>query len=107
MRHGSKAQKGFYLPKIASGVWRLQFMGVTEPSTGKDTTKIKTMSVKKGDRYVINGQKVWISRVQFPIDDAYMEIEAANVCVEYQGWPVSTMWNASSARHASTRWSRF
>ncbi|WP_332745188.1 acyl-CoA dehydrogenase family protein [Hydrogenophaga sp.] len=64
LRHGSKAQKELYLPKIASGEWRLQSMGVTEPSTGTDTTKIKTTAVKKGDRYVINGQKVWISRVQ-------------------------------------------
>ncbi|MFZ9550380.1 MAG: acyl-CoA dehydrogenase family protein [Hylemonella sp.] len=64
LRHGSQAQKDFYLPKIASGQWRLQSMGVTEPSTGTDTTKIKTTAVKKGDRYVVNGQKVWISRVQ-------------------------------------------
>jgi acyl-CoA dehydrogenase len=64
LRHGSEQQKALYLPKIASGEWRLQSMGVTEPSTGSDTTKIKTTAVKKGDRYVINGQKVWISRVQ-------------------------------------------
>ncbi len=64
LRHGSKAQKDYYLPKIATGEWRLQSMGVTEPSTGTDTTKIKTTAVKKGDRYVINGQKVWISRIQ-------------------------------------------
>ncbi len=64
LRHGSKAQKEFYLPKIASGELRLQSMGVTEPSTGTDTTRIKTTAVKKGDRYVVNGQKVWISRVQ-------------------------------------------
>ena len=64
LRHGSIAQKELYLPKIASGEWRLQSMGVTEPSTGTDTTKIKTSAVKKGDRYVVNGQKVWISRVQ-------------------------------------------
>jgi acyl-CoA dehydrogenase len=64
LRHGSEAQKRFYLPKIASGEWRLQSMGVTEPSTGTDTTRIKTTAVKKNDRYVINGQKIWISRVQ-------------------------------------------
>ncbi|MBK7422759.1 MAG: acyl-CoA/acyl-ACP dehydrogenase [Propionivibrio sp.] len=64
LRHGSLAQKERYLPKIASGEWRLQSMGVTEPTTGTDTTKIKTSAVKKGDRYVVNGQKVWISRVQ-------------------------------------------
>jgi len=64
VRHGSDAQKQYYLPKIASGELRLQSMGVTEPTTGTDTTRIKTTAVKKGDRYVINGQKVWISRVQ-------------------------------------------
>jgi len=68
LRHGSAAQKQAYLPKIASGELRLQSMAVTEPSTGTDTTKIKTTAVKvggkSGDRYVVNGQKVWISRVQ-------------------------------------------
>jgi len=64
LRHGSDAQKKEYLPRIASGELRLQSMGVTEPSTGTDTTKIKTIAVKKGDRYVVNGQKVWISRIQ-------------------------------------------
>ena len=64
LRHGSEAQKRLYLPKIAAGELRLQSMGVTEPTTGTDTTKIKTTAVRKGDRYVINGQKVWISRVQ-------------------------------------------
>ena len=64
LRHGSQQQKEFYLPKIATGEWRLQSMGVTEPTTGTDTTKIKTTAVKKGDRYVVNGQKVWISRIQ-------------------------------------------
>ncbi|MDM1769295.1 acyl-CoA dehydrogenase family protein [Acinetobacter sp. 226-4] len=64
LRHGSKAQKELYLPKIATGEWRLQTMGVTEPTTGTDTTKIKTTAVKKDGRYVVNGQKVFISRVQ-------------------------------------------
>ncbi|NYT85952.1 acyl-CoA dehydrogenase family protein [Pollutimonas harenae] len=64
LRHGSAEQKQLYLPRIASGELRLQSMGVTEPTTGTDTTKIKTTAVKKGDRYVINGQKVWISRIQ-------------------------------------------
>ncbi|MBZ1349249.1 acyl-CoA/acyl-ACP dehydrogenase [Alcaligenaceae bacterium LF4-65] len=64
LRHGSVEQKNLYLPKIAAGELRLQSMGVTEPTTGTDTTKIKTTAVKKGDRYVINGQKVWISRIQ-------------------------------------------
>ena len=64
IRHGSEEQRQRYLPKIATGELRLQSMGVTEPTTGTDTTKIKTTAEKKGDRYVINGQKVWISRVQ-------------------------------------------
>ncbi len=64
LRHGTEAQKQQYLPKIATGELRLQSMAVTEPTTGTDTTKLKTTAVKKGDRYVVNGQKVWISRVQ-------------------------------------------
>jgi acyl-CoA dehydrogenase len=64
LRHGSDAQKKQYLPKIASGELRLQSMGVTEPTAGTDTTKIKTVAVKKGDCFVVNGQKVWTSRVQ-------------------------------------------
>ena len=64
LRHGSEEQKREYLPRIASGELRLQSMAVTEPTTGTDTTKIKTTAVRKGDRYVVNGQKVWISRVQ-------------------------------------------
>jgi acyl-CoA dehydrogenase len=64
LRHGSAAQKQRYLPAIARGELRLQSMGVTEPSTGTDTTRIKTTAVKKGDRWVVNGQKVWISRIQ-------------------------------------------
>ncbi|MEM1040300.1 MAG: acyl-CoA dehydrogenase family protein [Pseudomonadota bacterium] len=64
LAHGSDAQKMHYLPRIASGELRLQSMGVTEPTTGTDTTKLKTRAERVGDRYVINGQKVWISRVQ-------------------------------------------
>jgi len=64
LHHGSETQKNDLLPKIAAGEIRLQSMGVTEPTTGTDTTKIKTTAVRKGDRYVINGQKVWISRVR-------------------------------------------
>jgi acyl-CoA dehydrogenase len=64
LRHGSADQKRRFLPKIASGQWRLQSMAVTEPGTGTDTTNIRTTAVKQGDRYVVNGQKVWISRVQ-------------------------------------------
>ena len=64
LRNGSEAQKRQYLPKIASGELRIQSMAVTEPTTGSDTTKIKTVAVRKGDRYVVNGQKVWISRVR-------------------------------------------
>jgi acyl-CoA dehydrogenase len=63
LRHGSEEQKRRYLPKIATGELRLQSMGVTEPTTGTDTTKLKTTAVRKGDRYLVNGQKVWISRI--------------------------------------------
>ncbi|MEX0346542.1 MAG: acyl-CoA dehydrogenase family protein [Rhizobiaceae bacterium] len=64
LRHGSDEQKAYYLPKIATGELRLQSMGVTEPTTGTDTTKMKTTAVRRGDKYIINGQKVWISRIQ-------------------------------------------
>ncbi len=63
-RSGTPAQKTKYLPKIAAGELRVQSMGVTEPTTGSDTTKLKTSAVKKDGRWVVNGQKVWISRVQ-------------------------------------------
>ncbi len=64
VRSGSEAQKRRYLPKIAAGELRVQSMGVTEPGTGSDTTQLKTSAVKKDGRWVVNGQKVWISRVQ-------------------------------------------
>jgi len=63
LRHGSEAQKRTYLPKIATGELRLQAFGVTEPNSGSDTTKLQTTAVRKGDRYVVNGQKIFISRV--------------------------------------------
>ena len=65
LRHGSTAQKNKYLPDIASGQLRLQAFGVTEPSTGTDTTKLKTRAVREGDHYVIHGQKIWTSRALF------------------------------------------
>lgn len=64
VRHGSEQQKKELLPRIASGQIRMQSMAVTEPTTGSDTTKLKTSAVRKGDRYVVNGQKVWTSRLQ-------------------------------------------
>src|SRR2546422_4119561 len=64
LRHGSEEQKQGYLPKIASGELRLQAFGVTEPTTGSDTTKLKTRAVRQGNQYVINGQKVWTSRAR-------------------------------------------
>ena len=64
VRHGNERQKQEYLTKIASGDLRLQSMAVTEPTTGTVTTRLKTTAVRKGDRYVVNGQKVWISRVR-------------------------------------------
>jgi acyl-CoA dehydrogenase len=63
LRHGSEAQKARYLPKIASGALRLQAFGVTEPNSGSDTTKLQTTAVRDGDTYVVNGQKIFISRV--------------------------------------------
>jgi len=64
LRHGSEEQKERYLSDIASGKLRLQAMAVTEPTTGTDTTQLKTTAIRKSDRYVVNGQKVWISRIQ-------------------------------------------
>jgi acyl-CoA dehydrogenase len=64
LRHGSEAQKARYLPRIASGALRLQAFGVTEPNSGSDTTKLQTTAVREGDTYVVNGQKIFISRVQ-------------------------------------------
>src|SRR5258705_6560014 len=63
LRHGSDAQKNMYLPKIATGELRLQAFGVTEPNSGSDTTKLQTTAIKQGDRYIVNGQKMFISRV--------------------------------------------
>jgi len=63
LRHGSEQQKKTYLPKIATGELRLQAFGVTEPNAGSDTTKLQTTAVRKGDSYVVNGQKMFISRV--------------------------------------------
>lgn len=65
LRHGSEEQKRRYLPKIANGELRLQAFGVTEPTSGSDTTKIKTRAERRGDRYVVNGQKVWTSRARY------------------------------------------
>jgi alkylation response protein AidB-like acyl-CoA dehydrogenase len=64
LKHGSPAQKEAYLPKIAAGELRLQAFGVTEPGAGTDTTRISTFARKDGDKYVINGQKIWISRAE-------------------------------------------
>jgi len=64
LRHGSAEQKQKYLPRIASGDLRLQAFAVSEPTTGSDTTRIKTFAARKGDRYIVKGQKIWISRAQ-------------------------------------------
>ena len=64
VRHGSEAQKQALLPKVASGELRMQSMALTEPTTGSDTTQLKTFAQRLGDRYVVNGQKVWTSRLQ-------------------------------------------
>src|SRR2546421_13060954 len=63
LRHGSEEQKRLYLPKIAAGELRLQAFGVTEPNSGSDTTKLQTTAVRRGDRYLVNGRKMFISRV--------------------------------------------
>jgi alkylation response protein AidB-like acyl-CoA dehydrogenase len=64
LRHGSEAQKQMYLPQIAAGALRLQAFGVTEPSSGTDTSRIRTTAVRHGDRYRVSGQKVFISRTE-------------------------------------------
>src|SRR5439155_20017404 len=64
LRHGSAAQKRALLPNIATGELRLQAFGVTEPTTGSDTTQLKTLATRRGDRYIVRGQKVWISRAE-------------------------------------------
>src|SRR5215831_3682995 len=64
LRHGSKEQKQKYLARIASGELRLQAFAVSEPTTGSDTTRIKTFAARKGHRYIVKGQKIWISRAQ-------------------------------------------
>src|SRR5436853_2884016 len=64
LRHGSPEQKKQYLPRIANGELRLQAFAVSEPTTGSDTTRLKTLAVRKGDRYIVKGQKIWISRAE-------------------------------------------
>ena len=64
LKHGSEAQKQAYLPKVASGELRLQAFGVTEPTAGTDTTRISTFARREGDKYIVNGQKLWISRAE-------------------------------------------
>jgi acyl-CoA dehydrogenase len=64
LRHGSAAQKAKYLPAVARGELRLQAFGVTEPTSGTDTTRIRTFARREGDKYIVNGQKIWISRVE-------------------------------------------
>lgn len=64
LRHGSAEQKKKYLPRIAGGELRLQAFGVSEPTTGSDTTRMKTLAVRKGDKYIVKGQKIWISRAE-------------------------------------------
>src|SRR5207244_1187048 len=88
--HGSAAQKRAFLPKIATGELRLQAFGVTEPTTGSDTTQLKTTAARKGDTYVVRGQKVWISRAEHsdllllvvrttPIDDVKKRTDGLSI----------------------------
>ena len=110
LRHGSEEQKKKYLPKVADGSVRLQAFGVTEPNTGTDTTQLKTMAVRKGDRYVINGQKIWISRAEHsdlmlliarttPIDQVKKRTEGLSTILGHglKIRPIRTMMN-----HATT-----
>ncbi|HEV7664131.1 MAG TPA: acyl-CoA dehydrogenase family protein, partial [Chloroflexota bacterium] len=64
LRHGSAEQKQRYLPAVARGELRLQAFGVTEPDAGSETTRLRTTAVRRGDRYLVNGQKVWTSRAE-------------------------------------------
>lgn len=100
VRRGSEEQRRRYLPKIASGELRLQSMGVTEPTTGTDTTRIKTTAVRKGDRYVINGQKVWISRIPHsdlmillarttPLDQVKKTSEGMSISISRARWAMA------------------
>ena len=111
LRHGSEEQKSEYLPKIASGELRLQAFGVTEPEAGTDTTQLTTTAVRDGDDYVINGRKIYISRVQH---SDYMILLARTTprgrrrtrrCRLSAATPStqSTMSSASSARPGSSR----
>ncbi len=117
LRHGSEEQKNEYLPKIADGSMRLQAFGVTEPGSGTDTTRIRTTAVREGDDYVINGQKVFISRAEHsdlmvllvrtsPRDEDHKRTEGMSVLLVEMGEavgkgltikPVNTMMN-----HATT-----
>ena len=71
LRHGSDAQKEMYLPKVADGSLRLQAFGVTEPTSGTDTTALKTKAKRNGDKYIVNGQKIWTSRLSILIFSCY------------------------------------
>src|SRR5829696_6254128 len=90
LRHGSDEQKRHYLPRIASGELRLQAFGVTEPTSGSDTTSLKTRAVRQGDSYIVNGQKIWTSRALHsdlmlllarttPLDDVKRKTEGLSV----------------------------
>jgi len=90
LRHGSDEQKRHYLPRIASGELRLQAFGLTEPTSGSDTTSLKTRAVRQGDSYIVNGQKIWTSRALHsdlmlllarttPLDDVKRKTEGLSV----------------------------
>ncbi len=116
LRHGAPEQKRRYLPKIATGELRLQAFGVTEPTTGSDTTQLKTMAVRRGDRYIVNGQKVWTSRAEYsdlmllvvrttPIDEVQKRTDGLSILLVDLGEaagrgltirPIRTMMNHST-----------
>ena len=93
LKHGSAAQKSHYLPKIASGELRLQAFGVTEPTSGTDTTRIRTFARRDGDHYIVNGQKIWISRAEHS-DLMVLLVRTTSARRSRQAfrWPQCTVW---------------
>ena len=109
LRHGSPEQKQKYLPDIAAGRLRLQAFGVTEPTTGSDTTKLKTRAERRNDHYLINGQKVWTSRALH--SDLMLLLARTTPLDEVKkksdGLSVFLVDIKSVARHTASRSSRF
>src|SRR6056297_3280804 len=88
LRHGSEAQKQAYLPDVASGQLRLQAFGVTEPSSGTDTTSLKTFARREGDSYIVNGQKIWTSRAEY--SDLMIRSHAPRRAIRWRSVPMAS-----------------